>query len=61
MEVEADDTLPFLDVLVMKRGPKLAMKVYRKPTHTGHTGICISDFGEGGGWCKMLQFTLAII
>jgi hypothetical protein len=30
MEVEA---LPFLDVLVMKRGPKLAVKVYRKPTH----------------------------
>jgi hypothetical protein len=33
MEVEADDTLPFMDVLVMKRGPKLTMKVYRKPTH----------------------------
>jgi hypothetical protein len=27
MEVEANDTLPFLDGLVMKRGPKLAMKV----------------------------------
>jgi hypothetical protein len=35
MEVEANDTLPFLDVLVMKRGPKLAMKVYQKLTHTG--------------------------
>jgi hypothetical protein len=35
MEVEANDTLPFLDILVMMRGPKLAMKVYRKPTHTG--------------------------
>jgi hypothetical protein len=33
MEVEA--TLPFLDVLVTKRGPKLTTKVYRKPTHTG--------------------------
>jgi hypothetical protein len=35
MEVEANDSLPFLDVLVMKRGPKLATKVYRKPTRTG--------------------------
>jgi hypothetical protein len=35
MEVEANDTLPFLDVLVMKRGPKLTTKVYRKLTHTG--------------------------
>jgi hypothetical protein len=35
MEVEANDTLPFLDILVLKRGPKLAMKVYRKHTHTG--------------------------
>jgi hypothetical protein len=34
MEVEANDTLLFLDVLVIKRGPKLAMKVYQKPTHT---------------------------
>jgi hypothetical protein len=34
MEVEANDTLPFLAVLVMKRGPKLAKKVHRKPTHT---------------------------
>jgi hypothetical protein len=34
MEVEANDTLPFLDVAVMKKGPKLAMKLYRKPTHT---------------------------
>jgi hypothetical protein len=36
MEVEANDTHPFLDVLVTKTGPKLATKVYRKPTHTGH-------------------------
>jgi hypothetical protein len=35
MEVEANDTLLFLDVLIMKRGPKLAMKMYRKPTNTG--------------------------
>jgi hypothetical protein len=35
MEVEANDTLPFLDVLVMKRDPKLTTKVYWKPTHTG--------------------------
>jgi hypothetical protein len=34
MEVEANDTLPFLDVLVRKRGPRLATKVYRKPNHT---------------------------
>jgi hypothetical protein len=26
-------TLPFLDVLVMKRGPKLVTKVYLNPTH----------------------------
>jgi hypothetical protein len=26
MEVEANDSLPFLDVLVMKRGPKLTIK-----------------------------------
>jgi hypothetical protein len=28
MQVEANDTLPFLDILVMKRGPKLTTKVY---------------------------------
>jgi hypothetical protein len=37
MEVEANDTLPFLDVLIVKRGPKLATKLYRKTTHTGCT------------------------
>jgi hypothetical protein len=31
MEVEANDTLSFLDILVMKWGPKLTTKVYRKP------------------------------
>jgi hypothetical protein len=35
MEVEANDTLLFFDVLVMKRGPKLTMKVYWKPIQTG--------------------------
>jgi hypothetical protein len=34
-EIEANDTLLFLNVLVMKRGPKLAAKVYWKHTHTG--------------------------
>jgi hypothetical protein len=32
---ETSDTPAFLDILVMKRGPELAMKVYQKPTHTG--------------------------
>jgi hypothetical protein len=35
METEANDTLPFFDILVMKRGPKLATTVYQKPTITG--------------------------
>jgi hypothetical protein len=35
MEVEANNILPFLDVLVMKRSPKLTTNVYRKPTPTG--------------------------
>jgi hypothetical protein len=35
MEVEANDTFPFLDILVMKREPKLATKVHWKPAHTG--------------------------
>jgi hypothetical protein len=29
MEVEASDTLPFLDVLIMKQGPKLPQKCTR--------------------------------
>jgi hypothetical protein len=36
MEDEANNTLPFFDVLVMKRGAKLTTKVYRKSTHTDH-------------------------
>jgi hypothetical protein len=35
MKVEANVSLPFLEVSVMKKYPKLAIKVYRKPTHTG--------------------------
>jgi hypothetical protein len=35
MEVEVNNTLPFLDFLAMKWGPQLITKVYRKPTHTG--------------------------
>jgi hypothetical protein len=35
MGVEAYNTLQFLEVLVMKRGSKLIIEVYRKPTHTG--------------------------
>ncbi|KAK9890114.1 hypothetical protein WA026_008924 [Henosepilachna vigintioctopunctata] len=34
METEKDQQLPFLDVLVRKRGNKLGHTVYRKPTHT---------------------------
>jgi hypothetical protein len=33
MKVEAKNILPFLDVLIMNRGPKLATKVYGNPTH----------------------------
>jgi hypothetical protein len=35
VKVVANDTLPFLDVLDMKRRLKLTTKAYRKPTHTG--------------------------
>jgi hypothetical protein len=36
VEDEANDTIPFLDSLVMKRGSKLALKVYYTLTHKGH-------------------------
>jgi hypothetical protein len=32
MEAEANDTLPFLVVFIMKQSRKLTMKVYQKPT-----------------------------
>jgi hypothetical protein len=35
VEVEVNNTLPFLDILIVKRGPNLATWVYRKPIHTG--------------------------
>lgn len=34
MELEENNTLPFLDVLVEKRNGDIQFKVYRKPTHT---------------------------
>jgi hypothetical protein len=33
MEVKVNDNFLFLEILIMERGPKLATKVYRKPTH----------------------------
>jgi hypothetical protein len=33
MEVEAANAVPFWDVMIMKRGSKLAMKVYQKPAY----------------------------
>lgn len=35
MGVEVNNTVPFLDIMVMKRGPNVTIKVYRKPTHAG--------------------------
>jgi hypothetical protein len=35
METESDNTILFLDVLVIRKETALATKVYRKPTHTG--------------------------
>jgi hypothetical protein len=35
MEIESGSAIPFLNVLVIMKGTKLATKVYRKPTHTG--------------------------
>jgi hypothetical protein len=36
MEMEVNNTLPFSDVFILKRGPKLGTKIYQKPAHTGH-------------------------
>jgi hypothetical protein len=36
LEAEANDTLLLLNILILKRGPKMAMKVCRKHTHTAH-------------------------
>jgi hypothetical protein len=35
METESDGTIPFLDVLVIRKEPALTTKICRKPTHTG--------------------------
>jgi hypothetical protein len=32
--MEANDILFILEVLALKMGPKMAIKVYQKPTHT---------------------------
>jgi hypothetical protein len=35
MEIESDSSIPFLNVLVIRKDETLATKIYRKPTHTG--------------------------
>jgi hypothetical protein len=35
METESDGKIPFLDVLVIRKGSALTTKVYRKPIQTG--------------------------
>jgi hypothetical protein len=35
MEIESDSAIPFLDILVIRKGMTLATKAYRKPIHTG--------------------------
>jgi hypothetical protein len=35
MEIELDSVIPFLDVLVIRKQMTLAIKVHRKPNHTG--------------------------
>jgi hypothetical protein len=41
MEVEADDALVFWDILVMKRGPKLASKVQVQSPTPREKGSCL--------------------
>jgi len=36
IEIETEMAMPFLDVLVVRAGATLNIKVYRKPTHTRH-------------------------
>jgi hypothetical protein len=35
MKIESEGAIPFLDVLVTRKGTALTTKVYKKPTHTG--------------------------
>jgi hypothetical protein len=35
MEIESYSAIPFLDVLIIRKGTTLANKIHRKPTHTG--------------------------
>jgi hypothetical protein len=35
MEIELEGAIPFLDILVIRKGAALTMKVYKKPTHPG--------------------------
>jgi hypothetical protein len=73
MEVEVNGTLLFLDILVMKRGPKLAMKVYQKPIHTDRylhfksndprhmkRGVVHSLIGRGKIICQEQDFIMEI-
>jgi hypothetical protein len=36
METESGTTIPFLDVLLVRKGPTRTTKVYRNPIHTGY-------------------------
>jgi hypothetical protein len=35
MEIESNSVIPFVDILVIRKGATVATKVYRKTTHTG--------------------------